>query len=250
MTSTSRAAIPTEGAGTPVAIPSLDLERVDRLIDEMVAPSVPLGLAAVGDRRTRKRLETRRAILRAAWRLFVTVGYDETTISDITEAADLGKGTFFSHFHSKGDVALHLCQHRRDAVIRLHEQGAFGDGSASSRIIRLLAYLAAMNGQPDPEARIMNAIVLRRFFEEPAIMRPGQPQIETAIAELVSQGIAAGEFITGTDPEQMAQLLYGSFLTTKAAWMRPGPMVVPFDLADRVESSLRIILRGVAATAI
>lgn len=226
---------------------SIDLERVDELIDQMVAPSVPSELLANGDRRTRKRLDTRRRILRAAWRLFVTVGYDGTTVHDITESADVGKGTFFSHFRSKGDLALHLCQHRRDTVIGLFDQGAFGDGSASSRIVRLMTNLAALNGAADPESRIMNEIMLRRFFEEPIIMAPGSPQIETVLASVITEGVHDGEFAAGTDPEHAAQMLYGSFYSTKAAWLRPGPEVVPFDLVERVEGSIRTILRGLAS---
>lgn len=42
----------------------------------------------------------------AAVRLFTEQGYDETSIADITEAADVSKRTFFLHFPTKEDVLL------------------------------------------------------------------------------------------------------------------------------------------------
>lgn len=234
-----------DGTVVPVA---MDLDRVDELVDDTVAPVVPLSRGpVVGDRRTRKRMETRRAILRASWRLFLTVGYDATTINDITEAADIGKGTFFAHFPRKADVALHLCQHRRDVVVQMYREGAFGQGSATSRITRLLASLADLSAQPDPEARVMATVVLRQFFAEPVLMHPYAPAIEALLAEIVAEGIADGEFDSTSDPEAGARLLYAAFYATKAAWLRSGPAVVPFDFVSRVDASARVVLRGMAS---
>jgi AcrR family transcriptional regulator len=52
-------------------------------------------------RRERRRAETQQRILKAALQLFTTNGYLETTVEQITEAADVGKGTFFNYFPTK-----------------------------------------------------------------------------------------------------------------------------------------------------
>ncbi|QBS45058.1 TetR/AcrR family transcriptional regulator [Nocardia sp. CS682] len=59
----------------------------------------------VGRRERKKRL-TRQALVDAAVRLFTDQGYDQTSVADIAEAADVSKRTFFLHFPTKEDVLL------------------------------------------------------------------------------------------------------------------------------------------------
>lgn len=65
-----------------------------------------MGEAPAIGRRERKKLQTRRALAAAGLRLFAERGFDETTIEDITEAADVARGTFFRHFATKEEVVL------------------------------------------------------------------------------------------------------------------------------------------------
>ena len=52
-------------------------------------------------RRERKKKETRQRLLEAALRLFQEFGYDDTTVEEITRAADVAKSTFFNYFETK-----------------------------------------------------------------------------------------------------------------------------------------------------
>jgi AcrR family transcriptional regulator len=56
--------------------------------------------------RERKKARTRAAIQRHALRLFRQQGYDETTVSQIAEAAEVSESTFFRYFPTKEDVVL------------------------------------------------------------------------------------------------------------------------------------------------
>src|SRR5580658_9784409 len=55
-------------------------------------------------RRERRHAETRERLMRAALRLFAERGFAGTSIEDITDAADVGKGTFFNYFETKEHV--------------------------------------------------------------------------------------------------------------------------------------------------
>ncbi len=52
-------------------------------------------------RQQRRVGRTRQKLLEAASSLFAEKGLDLTTINDITERADVGKGTFYYHFKNK-----------------------------------------------------------------------------------------------------------------------------------------------------
>lgn len=58
------------------------------------------------DRRSRRSAELRERLFHAALALFAKKGFAETTVEDITNAADVGKGTFFNYFPSKDHILL------------------------------------------------------------------------------------------------------------------------------------------------
>src|SRR5690242_6407034 len=84
-----------------------------------------LALSGGGSRRERRSAELRERLFRSALSLFASKGYAETTVEDITEAADVGKGTFFNYFPSKEHILMAFGEMqlgRLEAVIREAEQ--------------------------------------------------------------------------------------------------------------------------------
>ncbi len=59
-------------------------------------------------RRERKTLRTRQEILDAARELFDKNPYDDVTMDDIAEQADLSRATLYNHFNSKEDIYFEI----------------------------------------------------------------------------------------------------------------------------------------------
>ncbi len=55
-------------------------------------------------RHERRRLQTRQRLIQTTLQLVLEKGYDAISIQDITDRADLGRGTFYIHFKDKEDV--------------------------------------------------------------------------------------------------------------------------------------------------
>ena len=67
-----------------------------------------MALAQRASRRERNKIANRRQILQAALKVFSTIGYDGSTLSDIVQASGLSVGTFYNYFGDKDSVFAEL----------------------------------------------------------------------------------------------------------------------------------------------
>src|ERR1700746_2290484 len=71
-----------------------------------MASASPSLSAKKSSRRNRRSAELRERLCRAALHQFGKKGFLEATVEDITNAADVGKGTFFNYFPSKDHILI------------------------------------------------------------------------------------------------------------------------------------------------
>ncbi len=69
-------------------------------------------------RASRRATKTRQRLLTAALYIFNTKGIEACAIEDITESADVGKGTFYRHFMDKMDILRTLLDLASDDLIQ------------------------------------------------------------------------------------------------------------------------------------
>ncbi|GAA2596196.1 TetR/AcrR family transcriptional regulator [Streptomyces axinellae] len=79
-------------------------------------------------RRERKKAATRQAIADAALRLFLARGYDQVSVRDIAEAADVSTTTVFKHFSGKEALVFDRDEDRESRLIAAVRQRAAGQG--------------------------------------------------------------------------------------------------------------------------
>lgn len=76
-------------------------------------------------RATRRATKTRQKLLDAALYVFNNKGIEGCAIEDITESADVGKGTFYRHFMDKLDILRTLLDLASDdLILRMPPEGA------------------------------------------------------------------------------------------------------------------------------
>jgi AcrR family transcriptional regulator len=124
-----------------------------------IAPlsSTPRSIKAAprAGRRERHRTETRERLYRAALALFAERGFLETTVEDITEAADVGKGTFFNYFPTKEHILAEFGGQRTAALERALQKARATEGPVL-HVFRELVGDAV--GQADKSAALIRAI--------------------------------------------------------------------------------------------
>jgi AcrR family transcriptional regulator len=124
---------------------------------------------ATQPRTVRKRERTRGELVAAAERLVAAHGLDALSIDEITEEADVAKGTFYTHFTDKDDLAAAIGRHIRieledkitatnegitDAAVRMANGFSSLCTFAIAQPVRACALLRLISGGVDPDTPI------------------------------------------------------------------------------------------------
>ncbi len=105
-------------------------------------------------RHDRRRLRTRQKLLDAARRVIARMGYEAAGVLDITEEADVSKGTFYLHFKDKEDLTRTLIMAGFDDL-RAELNAAIQPGQAPENLQGTLEVLFRYAAQHRDLFRIM-----------------------------------------------------------------------------------------------
>jgi AcrR family transcriptional regulator len=75
-----------------------------------------MNTTSLPNRHVRRRMQTRQALIQSTLQLVLEKGFEAISIQDITERADLGRGTFYIHFHDKEEVVWSAFQEIADQL--------------------------------------------------------------------------------------------------------------------------------------
>jgi AcrR family transcriptional regulator len=195
--------------------------------------------------RQRKKESSRRTIEDAAWELFAEKGYEETSINDIAERADVAPRTFFRYFPTKEAVLYpqfdELLQSVRDEFRRR---------PADEPVIEsLFGGLEKLAGSLEGGAsRTQQRLAI--------IKRPGQPPIGTdyfrarlseVAAELVREREGDGE-----DARMRARLASGLVTllmdTAHSCWLEAGAKEPLHDIGERCRGMMSDLIGALRST--
>jgi AcrR family transcriptional regulator len=102
----------------------------------------------------RKRRQARQRIIQAAQELFLARGFDEVSVGDIAERAEVGRTTFFRHFGDKQEVVFAREQELLDTIAAGQAEDTATPRNATEAVAQLRPILLALCAQAtaDPEA--------------------------------------------------------------------------------------------------
>jgi AcrR family transcriptional regulator len=100
-------------------------------------------------RRERKKAATRQAIADAALRLFLARGYDNVSIRDIADAADVSTTTLFKHFSGKEALVFDEEQANEAALTTAVRERAPGQGIVDALRDHILEQWVARAAHPE-----------------------------------------------------------------------------------------------------
>jgi AcrR family transcriptional regulator len=193
------------------------------------------------DRRQRRAVETRMRLFRCALQLFSERGYSNVTVEDITEAADVGKGTFFNYFESKDHVLGVLAEIQLGKLKEAVAHASQDNASIHSVLRRLVLRLAEEPGRSPGLARAVISSFLASEGVRSLIagfMHEGCGMI----GEVIAAGQARSEIDPNLKKEQVALQLQQTFMGTVLFWSLHGEPA----LATRVEKSFQHFWRAIA----
>lgn len=193
-------------------------------------------------RRERKKEETRQRIFKAAIKLFRDRGFDSTTVDEITERADVAKGTFFNHFPRKEAVLGFLSEQRLELAEANAEAVLAAPQPAREKLVEIYVDASRAYAEDRELSRFVLNELLQRAFS-PA-EDTGQ-RWESLIARVFEQGQAAGDLRRDVDPLRAIALLSSVYYATLFMWAHCVEQVI--DLEQELRSRLALVMDGIAA---
>src|ERR1700741_3460103 len=172
---------------------------------------------AIRGRRARRTAETRERLFRSALDLFAKKGFAETTVEDITEAADVGKGTFFNYFPSKDHILLAFAEMQLGKL-----QSAVAEARRSDTPMRqfLRSLGERMTEEPTRNPAIIRALLLAFLSSTP--VREGMVDLQNRVlalhSEMIRLGQQRGEIRDDLPAMEIAQVFRQTIFGTLLMW--------------------------------
>lgn len=175
------------------------------------------------DRRVQR---SQRALLDALTQLLVERGFEQTTIADIAERANVGRSTFYAHFADKEALLRESLQGLR--VYLAEAAAALPRANVHPALAFSLPLLSHVNASRD----LFAAIVTRRSS--------ALDLVQGMLVELVSDALCERPLPPDVPLALTAEHIVGSFLSICRWWLNEAPTL---DAVD-VDRAFRHLMAG------
>lgn len=190
-------------------------------------------------RRERRSAELRERLFHSALQLFAQKGFAETTVEDITEAADVGKGTFFNYFPSKDHILLAFTDMQ---LAKLEQSVEHFRNSREPLRVFLENLTTRMTEEPLRNPGMIRAI-LQGFLSSSAVrevMIRKQERAHQLHTQIVEIGQRRGEIRNDLPARDIAHAFRQTIIGTLLIWSVGGDA----NLTDRIRSAFFMLWSG------
>jgi len=192
------------------------------------------------DRRTRGRERRRKQVYEAAVELFIDKGFDNTTMDDIADRADVARATVFNHFPRKTAILDEWSARRRHRALDAIHAEHLEDHSVREVLERYMVELANVSTQTRAETvALMGAAV-----HSTNVL--AHPALADELGAILARAQTDGHLRIDVDAHLAGLLLAAGYFATLTAWIDAEP--APFALRQKLLSAMNLILDGVLPT--
>lgn len=197
-------------------------------------------VAPPAGRRERNKQRVKERLYTAALELFSEKGYDQTSIDDIAERADVARGTFFNYFPRKEDLIGAWSERRRAKLMtHLAETRSYGAGAVAQ-----LKQCVSVLGRINEEERDLTVAMLTAWVKAG---RPIQedPYMADIFSEIVETGCHTGELAENLSSSLVGNVLRDLYLGALYRWCYQRGPVDAGSLNDELQEVLGHLLGGI-----
>lgn len=183
----------------------------------------------------RARIDT---VVTTAARLFDKAGYHETSLKDISEAADLSKGAVYYYFSSKHEILLYILNDYMDQLLNGLEQELDSLPDSLAKLKHMLSRHMLTFSSHDASARILLKYTNNLPATDLAVIVRKQKQYAKVLAEILEDN--AGGHLSKKQIKASSYIVFGMY-NSIINWHRPdGPM----PLSELTDFCCELFLNG------
>jgi AcrR family transcriptional regulator len=176
-----------------------------------------LATTPVAGRRQRRAAETRLRLFRCAVQLFSERGFASVTVEEITEAADVGKGTFFNYFESKDQVLGVMAEIQLGKAAKALARIADSKQTIHAVLHHLFLRLAEEPGRSPELARtIISSFLASKGVRQ--LIACNMQKGRKMMAEIIAAGQKRGEIDTQLQADKVAMQMMQTIMGTVLFW--------------------------------
>ncbi len=191
-------------------------------------------------RRERRKREVRERILSVAMARFVRQGFEDTTVDQIAQDADVAQKTFFNYFPTKQRLLRELAEERLDELQEMLEEERETAGSTRAKLEHCFLRLSALLESRGLFARDLILELMRA--RQPGARGEELSRMHTSFCAILRDGQVRGDVRTDHSIEFLTEMVVGGFGTVMNNWVN----ITDYSVKDRLAEAAAFLGEAVS----